>query len=176
MDHLPPTRPIRHRDLIEDSARSGSVNSRHQGCPRKDYIVDSSHPTRPIEHVRILLAEDPFFEEYLQGLLEPPFEIVGKVRDGRALLEAAPNLKPDVILTEIEMPILNGLDAVRELTKSGCHAKVIFLTIDSDLDLERAGLAAGASGYVVKDRVASDLIPAIRSVLAGHFFPSRTMK
>ena len=136
------------------------------------YFVDSSHPTWPIEHVRILLAEDPFFEEYLAGLLEPPFEIVGKVHDGRALLEAVPNLKPDVILTGIEMPILNGLDAVWELTKSGCHAKVIFLTIDSDLDFVRAGLAAGAFGYVVKHRVAIDLIPAIQSVLAGDFFLS----
>ena len=73
----------------------------------------SSHPTRPVEHVRILLAENhAYFQQLVQDLLEPPFEIVGKVHDGRALLEAAPNLKPDVILTGIEMPILNGLDAV----------------------------------------------------------------
>jgi DNA-binding NarL/FixJ family response regulator len=131
----------------------------------------SSHPTRPVEHVRILLAENhPYFQQLVQDLLEPPFEIVGKVHDGRALLEAVPNLKPDVILTGIEMPILNGLDAVRELMKSGCHAKVIFLTIDSDLDFVRAGLAAGAFGYVFKHRVAIDLVPAIQSVLAGHVF------
>jgi DNA-binding NarL/FixJ family response regulator len=123
--------------------------------------------------VRILLAENhPYFQQFVQDLLAPPFEIVSMVQDGRALLEAAANLKPDVILTGIEMPILNGLDAVRELTKSGCHAKVIFLTIHSDPDFVRAGLAAGAFGYLAKHRVASDLIPAIQSVLAGHFFLS----
>jgi DNA-binding NarL/FixJ family response regulator len=133
----------------------------------------SAHPTRPVEHVRILLAENhPYFQQLVQDLLEPTFEIIGKVQDGQALLEAAPNLKPDVIVTGIEMPILSGLDAVRELTKSSCHAKVIFLTIESDLDFVREGLAAGAFGYVAKHRVALDLIPAIRSVLAGHFFLS----
>ena len=133
----------------------------------------SSHPTPQIKHVRILLADDhPYFQEFVEGLLEPPFEIVGKVQDGRSLLDAAANLKPDVILTGISMPIVNGLDAVRELTKSGCHAKVIFLTIESDLDFVREGLAVGAFGYVVKHRVASDLIPAMQSVLAGQFFLS----
>jgi DNA-binding NarL/FixJ family response regulator len=133
----------------------------------------SSHPTQPIEHVRILLAEaHPYFQEFVQDLLGPPFEIVGKVHDGRALLEAAANLKPDVILTGIEMPILDGMEAARELTNSGCPAKVIFLTIDSDLDFVRAGLATGAFGYILKHRVALDLIPAIRSVLAGNFFLS----
>jgi DNA-binding NarL/FixJ family response regulator len=133
----------------------------------------ASHPTRPTGHVRILLADDhPYFQDFVQELLEPTFEIVGKVQDGRALLEAASNLKPDIILTSIEMPILNGLDAVRELTNSGCHAKVIVLTIDSGLDFVRSALAAGAFGFVVKDRLTSDLIPAIQSALAGHIFLS----
>jgi DNA-binding NarL/FixJ family response regulator len=133
----------------------------------------SSHPTRPIEHVRILLADNhPYFQDFVQNLLEPTFDVVGKVQDGRALLEAASSLKPDVILTGIEMPILNGLDAVRELTNSGCHAKIIVLTIESDLDFVRSALAAGAFGFVVKHRVTFDLIPAIQSVLTDHFFLS----
>lgn len=131
------------------------------------------HPIRSAEYVRILLADDhPSFQDFVQDLLEPAFEIVGKVQNGRALLEAVPNLKPDVIVTGIEMPILNGLAAVWDRTNSGCHAKVIVLTIDSDLDFVRSALAAGASGFVAKHRAAIDLIPAIQAVLAGDFFVS----
>jgi DNA-binding NarL/FixJ family response regulator len=131
------------------------------------------HPIRSAEYVRILLADDhPSFQDFVQDLLEPTFEIVGKVQNGRALLEAVPNLKPDVIVTGIEMPILNGLDSVWDRTNSGCHAKVIVLTIDSDLDFVRSALAAGAFGFVAKHRAAIDLIPAIQAVLAGDFFVS----
>ena len=76
----------------------------------------SSHPTRPVEHVCILLAENhPYFQQLVKDLLGPPFEIVGKVQDERVLLEGAANLKPDVVLTGIDMPILNGLSAMRIL-------------------------------------------------------------
>ena len=134
-------------------------------------------PPNPIRsaklYVRILLADDHLsFQDFVQGLLEPAFEIVGKVQNGRALLEAVPNMKPDVIVTGIEIPILNRLDAVWDRTNSGCHAKVIVLTIDSDLDFVRSALAAGASGFVAKHRAAIDLIPAIQAVLAGDFFVS----
>jgi DNA-binding NarL/FixJ family response regulator len=100
------------------------------------------------------------------------FEVVGKVGDGRALFEAALDLRPDVIVTDISMPILNGIDAVDELRRSGCSSKVIFLTIHSDPDFIRACLDMGAFGYIVKPRVASDLLPAIREALAGHCFIS----
>jgi len=131
------------------------------------------HPIRSAEYVRILLADDHLsFQDFVQDLLEPAFEIVGKVQSGRALLEAVANLKPDVIVTGIETPILNGLDAVWDQTNSGCHAKVIVLTIDSDLDFVRSALAAGASGFVAKHRAAIDLIPAIQAVRAGDFFVS----
>jgi DNA-binding NarL/FixJ family response regulator len=95
-----------------------------------------------------------------------------KVQNGQALLEAVPNLKPDVIVTGIEIPILNGLDAVWDRTNAGGHAKVIFLTIDSDLDFVRSAPPAGAFGFVAKHRAAIDLIPAIQAVLAGDFFVS----
>jgi DNA-binding NarL/FixJ family response regulator len=131
------------------------------------------NPIRAAECVRILLSDHhPSFQDFVQDLLEPAFEIVGKVQNLRALLEAVPNLQPDVIVTSIEMPILNGLDAVWDRTNSGCHAKVVVLTIDSDLDFVRSALAAGASGFVAKHRAAIDLIPAIQAVLAGDFFVS----
>ena len=87
-------------------------------------------------------------------------------------MEAGPNLKPDVMVTDIEIPILNGLDAVWDRIDSGADAKVIVLTIDSDPDFVRSALAAGAFGFVAKHRAAIDLIPAIQAVLAGDFFVS----
>ncbi|HEY1468542.1 MAG TPA: response regulator transcription factor [Candidatus Acidoferrum sp.] len=122
---------------------------------------------------RILLADDhPHFSELVETLLGPVFEVVGKVRDGQALFEAAILLKPDLILTDISMPVLNGIDAVDELHRSGCNSKIIFVTVHSDPDFVRSCLAVGAAGYVIKPRVALDLHVAIREVLAGHLFIS----
>ena len=122
---------------------------------------------------RILLADDhPHFSELVEALLGSAFEVVGKVSDGQALYEAATSLKPDLILTDISMPVLNGIEAVDELHRSGCSSKIIFVTVHSDPDFVRSCLAAGAAGYVIKGRVAVDLQPAIREVLAGHLFIS----
>ena len=123
--------------------------------------------------VRILLADDhPHFPELVEGLLDPTFEVVGKVRDGRALLDGALQLHPDIIVTDISMPEMNGIDAADELQKSGCTSKVIFLTVHSDPDFIRKCLVVGAFGYIVKPRVAVDLLPAIHEALAGHLFIS----
>jgi len=123
--------------------------------------------------VRVLLADDhPHFSEMLATLLPARFEIIGNVGDGRSLVEAALRHKPDLILTYISMPVLNGIDAVEELRKLGCESKVIFLTVHSDAEFVRSCLACGALGYIVKPRVASDLLPAIQQVLAGHVFAS----
>ena len=127
----------------------------------------------PLKKVRILLADDhPRFPEFVESLLETSFEIVGKVGDGQALLEAAVNLKPDVIVTDISMPFLNGIEVAEQLRRSGCNARIIFLTVHSDPDFVRSCLATGAFGYITKPRVALDLIPAIGEALAGHLFIS----
>jgi len=126
-----------------------------------------------MDKVRVLLADDhPRFSEMLESLLFPDLEVIGKVGDGRALVEAALTLKPDIILTDISMPVLNGIDAVEELRKLGSATKVIFLTVHSDAEFVQSCLATGALGYIVKPRVALDLLPAIRRVLAGHVFVS----
>ena len=126
-----------------------------------------------MERVRILLADDhPHFSDMVESILGPGFDVIGKVDDGRSLLREAMELSPDLILTDISMPMLNGIDAVDELRRQGCPSKVIFVTVHSDPDFVRSCLAAGALGYVVKPRVALDLLPAIRQVLAGHFFIS----
>jgi len=127
--------------------------------------------------VRILLADDhPGVSDFVEALLESSHEIVGKVRDGKALIEAAARLKPDAIVTDISMPILNGIEAGRKLKESGCRAKLIYLTIHSDCDFVHACLQVGALGYVLKCRMDTDLLLAISEAEAGRKFISRTVE
>lgn len=122
---------------------------------------------------RVLLADDhPAMRERVKAILEPEFEVVGAVETGQALVRAAGELNPDVLVVDISMPILNGIDAVREILKSGSAAKVVFLTVHEDADTVPVCLEAGALGYVVKSRLASDLIPAIQFALNNHRFVS----
>ena len=93
-------------------------------------------------------------------------------RDGRAVLEEAARLAPDILILDISMPVLDGIQAARLLKASGCQAKIIFMTVHGDQDYVQAGLATGALGYVVKSRLATDLLPALRAVLAGRSFVS----
>lgn len=126
--------------------------------------------------IRLLLADD--YRRLLESvfrLLEPRFEIVGEAQDGQALVEAALKLKPDVIVTDISMPILNGIEAAKRLREAGSTSKIVFLTVLSDPDIIRTCLATGALGYVVKGRLASDLEPAIREAAAGRIFISPTL-
>jgi DNA-binding NarL/FixJ family response regulator len=121
--------------------------------------------------VRVLLADDhPNLLEILQSILEPTFEVVGKVRDGKSLLEAATKLNPDVIITDISMPIVNGIEAVKILTETGCRSKVIVSTIHADHEFVRACFEAGASGYVAKTRMTFDLLDAVQAALSGRIF------
>ena len=110
----------------------------------------------------------------IERLLASTCEVVGSVPDGQSLLDAARRLAPDVIVTDISMPILNGIEASRRLNESGCAAKIIFLTVHSDADFVQTCLTTGALGYVAKTRFAIDLIPAIQEVIAGHIFISPT--
>jgi DNA-binding NarL/FixJ family response regulator len=126
-----------------------------------------------LTRIRILLADDhPGFSHFVESLLESTFEVVGSVTDGGSLLETALKLNPDVIVTDISMPVLNGLEAIDQLKKLGCTSKTIFLSVHSDPEFMHACLSTGALGYVVKPRVGTDLLPAIREALAGHQFVS----
>jgi DNA-binding NarL/FixJ family response regulator len=123
--------------------------------------------------VRILLADDHLDSlETIERHLKPEFEVVGKVLDGHRLLQEAMRLKPDVIVSDISMPLLNGIEAADQLRESGCQSRIVFLTVHSDPDFVRVCLAAGAFGYVVKSRIGTELVPAIREALAGHIFIS----
>jgi len=120
---------------------------------------------------RILLADDhKIVTEGLKGLLEPEFELVGIVEDGRALLAAAEKLRPDVIVADISMPLLNGIDSVRQIKKAHGEIKIVFLTMHPDVTYAVSAFDAGASGYVLKHSAPTELVTAIRSALNGRTF------
>jgi DNA-binding NarL/FixJ family response regulator len=120
---------------------------------------------------RVMLADDhSILVEAFRKLLEPQFEIVGTVSDGIALLEAAPQLKPDVIIVDIAMPLLNGLEAALRLKKQMPAVKMIFLTMNEDPDLAVEAMGSGASGYLLKSSAASELIRAIHLSLKGKTY------
>jgi DNA-binding NarL/FixJ family response regulator len=119
----------------------------------------------------VLLADDhALVLEGLCKVLEPDFEIVGIVEDGRALVEKAAALRPDVIIADITMPLLNGLEAVRQIRKSDPKAKVIMLTMHSDPTYAAEALEAGCCGYVLKHAAAAELVIAIREALRGRTY------
>jgi len=122
---------------------------------------------------RLLLADDhTLLLEGIRLMLEPEFELVGSVEDGQSLLTAAKTLKPDVILLDISMPALNGIDAARRLRKLLPSAKLIFLTMHADADYVAEAFRAGAMGYLLKRAAASELRIAIREVIKGNHYVS----
>ena len=125
----------------------------------------------------VLLADD--HDEFLaveRRLLEPEFDVLTAVHDGRAAVEAARELEPDLVVLDLSMPVMDGIATSRALRSGGSRAKVVFLTVHGDADYARAALEAGALGYVVKSRLASDLIPALRDALAGRTFVSPSIR
>ena len=122
---------------------------------------------------RILLADDHTIVcAGLAKLLEPHYEIIGIVEDGRALLKAAGDLKPDLVLLDIGMPLLNGLDAARELKKRMPQVKLIFLTMESDCYIAAEALRAGAAAYLLKTSPAAELLQAVRDAMRGISYVS----
>jgi len=118
-----------------------------------------------------LLADDHrLLREAFVKLLEPECDVVGAVADGRALLEAAPKLRPDVVVLDVAMPQLNGLDAARQLKRAMPDVKVIFLTVSEDPDLAAEAFRAGGSGFVLKNSAASELLQAIQDVSQGRSY------
>ena len=117
---------------------------------------------------RVLLADDHrLVAEGLKSLLSAEFELVGVVEDGRALVEAARKLRPDVIVADITMPHLNGIDALAQLKQDDEQVRVVFLTMHPEVAYARRALEAGALGYVLKHSAPSELIAAIRAALDG---------
>ncbi|NOR37138.1 MAG: response regulator [Woeseiaceae bacterium] len=124
-----------------------------------------------MRRVRVLLADDHrLVAEALQKLLEPEFELIGIVADGFALLDVAAEKKPDVIVTDISMPGLNGIEALEELKKKNPDVHVVCLTMHRELAYARRALDAGALGYVLKHSAPEELVMAVRAAAEGRTF------
>lgn len=127
---------------------------------------------------RVLLADDhAIVAEGLRRILgQPEFDVVGVVADGRALLQAAAELKPDVIVTDVAMPLMNGVDAARQIHKQNPRVKIVFLTMHPEPIYATSALAAGASGYVLKTAAADELMDAVRAGLKGKTYVSKSIR
>jgi DNA-binding NarL/FixJ family response regulator len=121
--------------------------------------------------VRILIADDhALICAGFQKILESSYEVVGCVGDGLALLREAAELKPDVVLLDIAMPLLNGLDATRQLKKTMPNIKLVFLTMNSNSDIAGEALRVGASAYLLKNSSASELVLAVDHAVKGKIY------
>jgi DNA-binding NarL/FixJ family response regulator len=129
-----------------------------------------------ISRSRILIADDHrLVAELCKALLEEEFNVVGIVNDGRALVQAAADLRPDVVVVDIAMPILNGLDAGQQVKQMLPAVKLVYLTMNSDPELAAEAFRRKASAYLVKTCAASELVVAVREVLRGKSYLSPTL-
>jgi DNA-binding NarL/FixJ family response regulator len=120
---------------------------------------------------RVLLADDHrLLREAFARLIEPDCEVVGAVGDGRAVLADAPRLRPDIVVMDVAMPLLNGLDAARQLRQLMPKVKVIFLTMSEDPDVAAEAFRAGAAAFLLKTSAASELLTAIAEVSRGRSY------
>jgi DNA-binding NarL/FixJ family response regulator len=125
---------------------------------------------------RILIAEDhKLIAELCQRLLETDFNVVGVVSDGRSLVRAAVELKPDVIVVDVAMPVLNGLDAGGQIKKTLPAAKLVYLTMNPDADVAADAFELGASGYLLKTCAAAEIVLAVREALRGKTYVSKDL-
>jgi DNA-binding NarL/FixJ family response regulator len=126
---------------------------------------------------RILIADDhTLIADLCKGLLQAEFEIVGTVSDGRGMVRVATQLKPDVIIVDIAMPLLNGLDAGIQVKAALPAVKLIYLTMNNDPELALEAFNRGAAGYLLKTCAVSDMVTAVRDVLRGQTYLSPSLK
>jgi len=144
---------------------------------KNEYQVAPSFPSVIVQQIRVLIADDHAdVLDDIRDLLEPDFDVVGAVSDGQQLLNAAETLKPDVIVTDISMPELNGIEASRRIIEKYPDSKIVLLTMHNDPALIEQGFAAGALGYVLKVKANMDLAQAIYWALEGKRFPGAPRK
>jgi DNA-binding NarL/FixJ family response regulator len=126
--------------------------------------------------IRVLLADDhQAMREQVRSILSKDFDIIGAVGNGRDAVAEVLRLDPDVLVIDISMPVLNGLQAVSQLRSKKCGTKYVLLTVHEDSDFVAAAFSAGASAYVTKSRVGTDLVPAIRETLEGRTYISQSI-
>ncbi len=129
------------------------------------------------KRLRVLVADDhKAMLDQLVRMLSNEFDVVAAVRDGESVVTEAPRVHPDLLVLDIAMPALSGIAAAGQLMATGLDAKVVFVTMHHDREFVKESSALGAVGFVVKDRLVYDLLPAIRSVLAGEAFVSPSVR
>jgi DNA-binding NarL/FixJ family response regulator len=144
---------------------------------KNEYQVAPSFPSVIVQQIRVLIADDHAdVLDDIRDLLEPDFDVVGAVSDGQQLLQAAETLKPDVIVTDISMPELNGIEASRRIIEKYPDSKIVLLTMHNDPALIEQGFAAGVLGYVLKVKANMDLAQAIYRAVEGKRFPASPRK
>jgi two-component system, NarL family, response regulator NreC len=144
---------------------------------KNEYQVAPSIPSVIVQQIRVLIADDHAdVLDDIRDLLESDFDVVGAVGDGQKLLKAVEDLRPDVIVTDISMPELNGIEASRRIIEKYPDSKIILLTMHNDPALIEQGFAAGALGYVLKVKANIDLAQAIYQALEGKRFPVPAIK
>ena len=137
-------------------------------------MLAETNDRAPVAKIRVVLADDhPALVARVRLLLGKEYEVVGVVENGSQAVDAVLTLNPDVLVIDISMPVLDGLQAARQLQKANCRTKILFLTIHEDHDFVAAAFSVGALGYVTKDRLSTDLVPAILEAMQGHTFVSR---
>jgi DNA-binding NarL/FixJ family response regulator len=130
-----------------------------------------------MKRLRVLVADDhKAMLDNLVRMLSREFDIVATVGDGEAVVNEATRVNPDLLVLDIAMPVLSGIAAASRLKDTGCTAKVVFVTMHHDREFVQESSLLGTVGFVVKDRLVSDLMPAIRSVLAGQSFVSPSIR
>ena len=126
--------------------------------------------------ISVLVADDhKAILDRVARLLAIECNVVGAVADGQQALDATLELKPDVLVLDISMPVMNGIEAARRLKNAGSEAHVVFLTVHDDPDFAKKALEVGALGYVIKSRLAADLVTAVREADSGRPFLSPTL-
>jgi DNA-binding NarL/FixJ family response regulator len=134
-------------------------------------------PARMVPVIRIIVADDNVdMLELLKDILEPEFEIIAAVRDGRDLIQAVKNFKPDIVITDVSMPEMSGIEATRKITEENLKAKIIILTVHTDRKIVDEGISAGANGYVFKLAAWRELTQAIYEIMQGNVYISSHMK
>ena len=126
--------------------------------------------------IRVVLADDfqPMVAK-VRGMLGEEFEVIGTAENGNQAVDSVMTLDADVLITDISMPFVNGLQAAERLHMANCRTRIVFLTLHEEAAYVRAAFAAGASGYVLKSRLRTDLIPAIRGAMLGNIFVSQPL-
>ena len=136
-------------------------------------MLEIGKPESSVNRLRILVADDhPLVLQRVTAFLQSTFDVVGVAHDGLEMVDAAIRLSPDIIVADISMPELDGIQAAHRLREMGANAPIVFLTIHESPEFVEACLAEGALGFVLKTQMKADLIPAINAALAGQCFVS----